>query len=103
MKTFNVTLSRIDNPDKLKFITVEECVDMDDCIHHIHSTEKEFIIDAIREVQKLKPLKCSRYMITTSKMTFTSPDTGKVYDIIVSTSKRGFSESLTTTFTISKN
>ena len=50
MKTFNVTLSRIDNPDRFKFITVEECVDMDDCINHVHSTEKEFIIDAIREV-----------------------------------------------------
>ena len=51
MKTFQVRLSRFDNPDKLKFITVEECVDMDDCIDHIHSTEKEFIIDAIKEVR----------------------------------------------------
>jgi len=34
----------MDNPDKLKFIEVAECVDMDECIDHIHSTEKEFII-----------------------------------------------------------
>ena len=51
MKTFQVRLSRFDNPDKLKFITVEECIDMDDCVNHIHSTEKEFIIDAIKEVR----------------------------------------------------
>lgn len=50
MKTFQVRLSDVNNPDRLKFITVEECVDMDDCINHIHSTEKQFIIDAIKEV-----------------------------------------------------
>ena len=50
LKTFKVTLSSVDNPDKFKFIVVDECVDMDDCINHVHSTEKEFIIDAIREL-----------------------------------------------------
>lgn len=50
MKTFKVTLSQWDNPDKFKFILVEECIDMDDCIEHIHSTEKGFVIDAIKEV-----------------------------------------------------
>jgi len=39
-------------------------------------------------------------MITSSMQTFTSPDTGKVYDIVTSTSKRGFSDNLTTTYTI---
>ena len=39
-------------------------------------------------------------MSNTSSMTFTSPDTGKVYDIVTSTSQRGFSAGLTTTFTI---
>ena len=51
MKTFQVRLSKMDNPDKLKFIIVEECIDMDDCVNHIHSTEKEFVIDAIKEVR----------------------------------------------------
>jgi len=61
MKTFRVTtnngskwygaMSRMDNPDKLKFIEVAECVDMDECIDHIHSTEKEFIINAIRQTK----------------------------------------------------
>jgi len=50
MKTFSVTLSRFDNPDQFKFLTVEECIDMDDCINHIHETEKEFtVIESIRE------------------------------------------------------
>jgi len=39
-------------------------------------------------------------MSNTSSMTFTSPDTGKVYDIVTSTSQRGFHAGLTTTFTI---
>lgn len=50
MKTFQVQLSRFDNPDKHKFITIEECIDMDDCMNHIHSTEKDFIIEKIKEV-----------------------------------------------------
>ena len=33
-------------------------------------------------------------------MTFTSPDTGKVYDIAISTHKRGISGTLTTKYTI---
>jgi len=51
MKTFRVTMSRMDNPDKLKFIEVEECVNMDECIDYIHSTEKEFIINAIKQTK----------------------------------------------------
>jgi len=50
MKTFKVILSKIDNPDKFKFILVEDCIDMDECIEHVHSTEKEFVIDAIKEM-----------------------------------------------------
>jgi hypothetical protein len=51
MKTFQVTMSRMDNPDKLKFIEVAECMNMDECIDYIHSTEKEFIINAIRQTK----------------------------------------------------
>jgi len=50
MKTFKVTLSKMDNPDKLKFILVEDCIDMDECIEHVHSTEKGFVINAIKEM-----------------------------------------------------
>ena len=50
MKTFKVTLSQMDNPDKLKFILVEDCIDMDDCVEHVHSTEKGFVINAIKEL-----------------------------------------------------
>jgi len=50
MKTFKVTLSKMDNPDKLKFILVEDCIDMDECIDHVHSTEKGFVINAIKEM-----------------------------------------------------
>ena len=50
MKTFKVTLSRWSDPDQLKFITVEDCVDMDDCVKHVWSTEGGFVIEAIKEV-----------------------------------------------------
>ena len=50
MKTFKVTLSRIDSPDRLKFILVEDCIDMEDCVNHVDATEKGFIIEAIKEV-----------------------------------------------------
>ena len=50
MKTFKVTLSRLDNPDKLKFILVEDCIDMQECIEHVDTTEKAFVINAIKEV-----------------------------------------------------
>ena len=51
MKTFKVTLSQMDNPDKLKFIhMVEDCIDMNDCVEHVDSTEKGFVINAIKEV-----------------------------------------------------
>lgn len=49
--TFKVQLSRFDNPDLFKFIVVEDCIDMDDCINHVHETEKDFIIESIREVK----------------------------------------------------
>lgn len=55
------------------------------------------------EVQKLKLLKCPSSIstnITHIMMTFTSPDTGKVYEIQTSTSQRGFQDHLTTTYTI---
>ena len=50
MKTFKVTLSQLDNPDKLKFILVEDCTNIHECIDHVDSTEKEFVINAIKEM-----------------------------------------------------
>jgi hypothetical protein len=43
MKTFNVILEHWQTK-KLKFITVEECKDMDDCITHVKETEPDFEI-----------------------------------------------------------
>lgn len=43
MKTFNVTLQH-EETKKIKFITVEECKDMDDCITHVKETEPDFEI-----------------------------------------------------------
>ena len=51
MKTFQVILSQRLNPGFFKFITVEDCVDLDDCVEHIMSTEKECEIEQIREIQ----------------------------------------------------
>ena len=49
MKTFKVILEHKET-QKLKFVTVAECVDMDDCVSHVHSTEGEFWIESIAEV-----------------------------------------------------
>jgi len=51
MKTFQVILSQRLNPGFFKCITVEEWVDLDDCVEHIMSTEKECEIEQIREIQ----------------------------------------------------
>lgn len=50
MKTFNVILEH-KVTQKLMFITVEECNDIDDCIDHIFSTAPDFQIESIREVK----------------------------------------------------
>ena len=49
-KSFEVSLSMMDDQTSRKFIIVEDCVDMDECIDHIHSTEKGWIIDAIKQL-----------------------------------------------------
>ena len=48
--TFDVILE--DNwTNKLTFATVEDCVDMDDLINHIHSEFPSHTIDQIKEVK----------------------------------------------------
>ena len=51
MKTFKVTLSQMDNPDKLKFILIQDCSDIQECIDYVDSTEKGFVINAIKEMR----------------------------------------------------
>ena len=50
METFKVILSLQSNPDKFIFTTVEECVDMDDCIQHIHQEFPAHNIESIRRI-----------------------------------------------------
>lgn len=50
MQTFKVILEH-KVTQKLMFITVEECNDIDDCIDHIHSTAPDFQIESITEVK----------------------------------------------------
>jgi len=49
-QSFKVSLSLMDNPDKLKFVIVEDCKDMDECCDHIWKTEKGWIINAIKRL-----------------------------------------------------
>jgi hypothetical protein len=50
METFKVILSLQSNPDKFIFTTVEECTDMDDCIHYIHQEFPAHNIESIRRI-----------------------------------------------------
>ena len=50
MLAFQVTLSHMDDQDKFKFVTVEECKNMDECLDHIWATEKEWVIDAVKRI-----------------------------------------------------
>lgn len=50
MLTFRVTLSHADNQDRFKFVTVEECKNLDDCLNHIWATEKDWVIDAVKRI-----------------------------------------------------
>lgn len=47
--TFNVILEH-KVTQKLMFITVEECVDIDDCIDHIMQTAPDFQVESITRV-----------------------------------------------------
>ena len=49
-KSFKVCLSKMDNQNSLNFIIVENCVDMDECIEHIHSTERGWVINSIKQI-----------------------------------------------------
>lgn len=43
MLTFNLILEHWQT-QQLKFVTVEDCIDMDDCINHIRETDPAFDI-----------------------------------------------------------
>jgi len=49
LKIYDVILSRRDNPDKFKFVTISECRDLDDCIDFLFRTEGDFTIEQIKE------------------------------------------------------
>ena len=48
--TFRVTLDDADNRGKFTFVTIEDCIDMEDCVNHIHTHFPNMIIDVIAEV-----------------------------------------------------
>ena len=48
MSSFQVILESIDNPGKFTFITVEDAIDLEDCINSIPTDQ--FTIDQITEV-----------------------------------------------------
>jgi len=50
METFKVILSLQSNPDKFTFTTVEECIDMDECIEFIHDHFPLHNIESIRRI-----------------------------------------------------
>ena len=53
MKTFKVELSpKLESSDQPHhvFMTVAECIDMDDCINHIHHNHPALQIESIKEV-----------------------------------------------------
>jgi len=50
MMTFNVILEN-NWTNKLAFVTVEECKDMDDLIDHIHTEFPSHTIEQIKEVK----------------------------------------------------
>lgn len=43
MLTFNLILEHWQT-QKLKFVTIEECIDLDDCISHVKRTDPDFDI-----------------------------------------------------------
>jgi len=47
---FNVILEDRQKPGFFKFVTVEDCVDMDDCIEHLFESEPDFKIEKISSV-----------------------------------------------------
>lgn len=43
MLTFNLILQHWQT-DQIKFVDVEGCIDLDDCINHVHQTHPDFDI-----------------------------------------------------------
>lgn len=50
MMTFKVILEHKEQPGQFQFITVEECIDVQDCINHIHETQPSWKIDKIERL-----------------------------------------------------
>jgi len=48
--TFRVTLEDAIDTGKFTFVTIEDCIDMEDCVNHIHTHFPNMIIDVIAEV-----------------------------------------------------
>jgi hypothetical protein len=49
MLTFSLILEHWQT-HKLKFVTIEECIDLDDCINHIKQHEPDFDIIQVKPV-----------------------------------------------------
>jgi hypothetical protein len=48
MFTFNLILQHWQT-EKIKFVTIEECIDLDDCINHVHQTDPDFDIIQVQQ------------------------------------------------------
>jgi hypothetical protein len=50
--TFKIILESVNNPGKFTFVTVEDCIDLEDCVNHIRTEfSHEFTIDQIKEIK----------------------------------------------------
>ena len=54
LMTFKFTLESNLNEGKFTFVTVEDCIDMDDAINHIHREFPADTIDHINEIMEVK-------------------------------------------------
>ena len=53
MKAYDVILEhKYDR--KIQFVKIEDCVDMDDCINHIHKEFSEWQIERIQPIKESK-------------------------------------------------
>ena len=51
--TFKFTLESQLNEGKFTFVTVEDCIDMEDAINHIHSEFPSHTIDHINQIMEV--------------------------------------------------
>jgi hypothetical protein len=50
--TFKIILESVNNPGKFTFITVEDSIDLEDCVNQIRTEfSHEFTIDQIKEIK----------------------------------------------------